>query len=85
MLRAAKNDAEVIICIGNDEGQSGNYPNGASDADRLGHWCTWTFEEIPTFDPIDGADPFAMRFKENATEDGLELRPDADVLASPQG
>lgn len=78
MFRAAKKANGVIICIGNDEGQSGDY-NG------MGTWCSWTFEDIPTFSPVEGADEFAMRFKENATEDGIELRSDSDVLSNPQG
>jgi hypothetical protein len=34
---------------------------------------------------VEGADPRALRFKENDTADGIELRLDADVLAAPQG
>jgi hypothetical protein len=83
--RAAKNDNGVIICIGNDESQSGNYPVGVSDDDRLGVWCDWTFDEFPPFAPIDGVDDKAMRFKENATADGLEVRPDSEVIDSPNG
>lgn len=86
MLRAAKNDNGVIIAIGNDEGQSGNYPIGSSNEARLGVWCGWTFESIPAFDPVVGLDPSIlapMRFKENGTADGIALRSDAEVIASP--
>jgi len=84
-FRAAKNDNGVIICIGNDQGDSGNYPVGSSDETRMGVFCTWTFEEIPEVTNIDGAQEHAMRFKENEAGDNIELRADADVLASPNG
>lgn len=84
MLRCVKNSNGVIIAMGNDENQSGNYPAGS---DALGTWCGWTVEEnaLPAFSPVEGADERAMRFKENVTNDGIELRSDADVLSAPQG
>lgn len=82
MLRAAKNANGVIICIGNDEGDSGDYPN---HGEPQGTWCDWTFESIPSFDPIEGAEERAFRFKENVAGDGMELRLEADVLADPFG
>lgn len=85
MFKAAKNDNGVIIAIGNDEGQMGNYPIGSSDEERMGVWCDWTFEEIPAFEPVEGAEQHAMRFQENAAKDDIELRSDADVLAAPNG
>jgi hypothetical protein len=84
-FRAAKKDNGVIIAIGNDEDQVGNYPVGASNEEKQGTWCTWTFDEIPTFSMIEGVDTVAMRFKENASGDGIELRADEDVIANPQG
>ncbi len=39
--RAAINIDGVVICIGYDENQSGNYLD-------LGTWCNFTFQEIPT-------------------------------------
>lgn len=84
-FRAAKKDNGVIIAIGNDEQEVGNYPVGSSNEEKLGTFCIWTFDEIPAFEAIEGAEEFAMRFKENATEDGIELRLDADVLATPHG
>lgn len=84
MFRCAKNGNGVIIAMGTDQGQSGNYP---SDNDIQGIWCTWTVDEndLPAFSAVSGADPFAMRFKENGTADGIDVRSDADVLATPNG
>jgi len=80
MLRCAKKENGVIMEMGNDEGQSGATSSGNT-------WCSWTVEEsaLPAFAAVEGADDRAMRFKENVTEDGIELRSDEDVLASPQG
>lgn len=85
MFRAAKKANGVIICIGSDESQSGVYPSGAAEGEELGTWCNWTFEEVPTFSAVEGAEERAMRFQENGTADGIELRSDEDVLATPQG
>jgi hypothetical protein len=82
MFRAVKNENGVIIAMGNDENQSGFYPQ---EEGALGSWCSWTFEEVPTFEAIEGAELRAMRFKENTGGDGIELRSDTDVLATPQG
>lgn len=88
MLRCVKNANGVIIAIGNDEGQSGSYPDSTS---TLGTWCTWTVDPsaLPAFSPVAGLDPninkSAMRFKENATADGIDLRTDAEVTAAPNG
>jgi hypothetical protein len=81
MLRCLKNGSGVIVAMGNDEGQSG------ADANMSGTWCEWTINEqdLPAFAAVEGADLFALRFKENGTADGIELRLDADVLAAPQG
>jgi len=76
--RGAKNVNGVIIAIGNDEGQSGDYAG-------MGTWCDFTFESVPTFTPVAGAAESPMMFKENGAADGIELRSDVDVLASPQG
>lgn len=82
MLRAVKNQNGVIICFGNDEGQSGQY---LMEGAPPGEWCAWTFESFPALSAIEGAEERAYRYKENAAGDGIEARPDADVLASPQG
>lgn len=82
MLRAAKNSNGVIICIGNDEGQSGQYPSSGA---ALGEWCSWTVSSLPDLVGIADADIRALRFKENDAGDGIELRSDADVLSAPQG
>jgi len=81
MLRCLKNGNGVIIAMGNDEGQSG------ADANMPGTWCTWTVEEgsLPAFSPVEGAEDNAMRFKENGTGDGIELRADQDVIDLPNG
>jgi hypothetical protein len=84
-FRAAKNSNNVIICIGSDENQSGNYPTGSSNEERQGVWCDWTFAQIPNFAHIEDAEPNAMRFKENEAGDDIELRTDEEVLADPQG
>jgi hypothetical protein len=84
MYRAAKNENGVIICIGMDENQSGNYPNGSSNEERLGVWCDWTFEEFPVLGVIEGAPECSFLLKENVEQDGMELRSEAEVLASPQ-
>ena len=76
--RAAKNEAGVIIAIGNDEGQSGDYVG-------TGTWCSWTFDVVPSFASVDGAVESPMMFKENGTGDGIEVRSDAEVLATPNG
>jgi len=81
MLRAAKNQNGIIVCIGNDEGQSGTFMQG--DVELT--WCDWTFEEIPTFAAIEGAEDRALRFKENLAGDGIELRTNEEVLQDPQG
>lgn len=83
MHRAVKNKNGNIIVVGKDEDQSGNYPAGSSTKTRLGVWCKWTFVELPECAPIEGLDPFALRFKENADKDGMVLRSDAEVLKSP--
>lgn len=81
MLRCLKNENGVIVAMGNDEGQSG------ADAHMAGTWCEWTLEEsaLPALTEIEGAEPTAMRFKENLAGDGIELRSEEDVLAAPQG
>lgn len=84
MYRAVKNANNVIIAIGTDENQSGNYPSGSSDLERQGVWCSWTFSEVPAFAPIAGVEMDALRFKENALANGIELRTDAEVSASPK-
>ena len=85
MYRAVKNTNKIIIAIGSDENQSGNYPDGATDSNKLGVWCEWAFSAIPSLSPIANASPHAMRFKENDAGDGIDLRSDADVLATPNG
>lgn len=81
MLRAAKNQNGVIMCIGNDESQSGTFMQGNVELT----WCDWTFESVPSFVAIEGAEQYAMRFKENLAGDGIELRTDEEVLQDPQG
>lgn len=83
--RAVKDAGGVIIAIGYDESQSGNYPDGSSDEERSGVWCSWTFSSIPEFSAVEASDNFALRFKENDAEDGIELRSDEAVLDNPQG
>jgi len=89
IYRAAKNTNGVIIAIGSDESQSGNYPSGSVDGSNLGVWCSWTDDiaNLPSITaPVVGLDPTILtplRYKENAGANGLELRPDADVVASP--
>lgn len=81
MLRCLKNDNGVIIAIGTNEDQSG------PDAYMPGTWCTWTVAEdaLPSFSDVEGAADRALRYKENGTADGIELRTDAEVLEAPQG
>lgn len=81
MLRCLKNNNGVIIAMGNDEGQSG------LDVRTNGIWCDWTVETnaLPAFSAIEGANPRAMRYKENEAQDGIELRSEAEVLESPNG
>ena len=81
MLRCLKNANGVIIAMGNDVGQSG------ADANMNGTWCDWTIAEnaLPAFNAVVGAEDNAMRFKENETADGIELRTDQEVLDNPQG
>jgi hypothetical protein len=81
VLRAAKNQNGVIVCIGNDESQSGTFVQG--DVELT--WCDWTFEEIPTFVAVEGAEDRVLRFKENLAGDGIELRTDEEVIQDPQG
>ena len=40
IYRAAKDENNVVICIGRDENQSGAYHD-------MGEWCNFTFEQIP--------------------------------------
>jgi len=84
VLRCAKNSNGVIIAMGNDENQSGNYP---SEGDMMGTWCSWTVAEgdLPAFAAVNGADERAMRFEENGTADGIALRVDQDVIDLPNG
>lgn len=81
MLRCLKNENGVIIAIGSDEGQSG------VDANMPGTWCAWTIDEgdMPALHYVEGAEERALRFKENAEQNGIELRSDEDVLAAPNG
>jgi len=84
VLRCAKNSNGVIIAMGNDENQSGNYP---SEGDMMGTWCSWTVAEgdLPAFAAVNGADERAMRFEENLDGDGIELRTDEEIIATPDG
>ena len=81
MLRCLKNENGIIIAIGTDESQSGPDPY------MPGTWCTWTVAEdaLPAFSNIDGASIGALRYKENGTADGIELRTDEEVLDTPMG
>lgn len=80
ILRAAKNQNGVIVVIGSDEGQSGSY-------NEVAKWCTWTIEDIacPILEDIEDADPTALRFKENDSEDGIDVRSEEEVLSDPHG
>jgi len=82
MLRCAKNSNDVIIAMGNDESQSGNYP---SEGAVTGTWCSWTVAEgdLPAFAAVNGADERAFRFEEVAG--AIALRVDQDVIDLPQG
>lgn len=84
-FRCAKNANKVIINIGNDEGQSGNYPQGSGEENRMGVWCDWTMEEIPAFVAVEGAERTANYFQENEDGDGIEIRSDEQVLEHPNG
>lgn len=85
MFRAAKNHNDIIICVDQDQDQSGNYPVGASDDEKLGTWCEWTFDEVPEAPHIDGLDIPSLRYKENADQNGIELRTDEEVILLPNG
>ena len=83
--RAAKNEHNVIIAVGADENQSGNYPLGSSDQDKLGVWCEWTFEEFPDTSSLQQEEKGAMLFKENQSGDGIMLRTEDEIILSPDG
>lgn len=85
IYRAVKNDNGTVIAIGIDESQEGNYPAESSNEERLGVWCEWTFEEMPVLEAIEGAEQYANRYKENESQDGIELRSEEEVLEAPQG
>lgn len=85
-LRAVKNSNSVIIADGTDFDQGGqNYHD-------QGVWCNWIYSSYPEYtqEILDhlatiesGMLPFC--FKENATEDGIELRSLADIQNDPLG
>jgi len=85
MYRTAKNADSIIICIALDEGQSGNYPVGAPDQEKEGEWCEWTFEAIPEIPFVADLPEKSLRFKENADQNGIELRSEEEVIVSPNG
>lgn len=80
ILRAAKNKNGVIVVVGSDEGQSGVY-------NHIAEWCAWTLEDVacPILEDIENASPTALRFKENDSGDGIELRSEEEVLNDPYG
>ncbi len=77
MLRCLKNGNGVIVGMGNDEGQSGQDAAGNT-------WCDWLLDEasVPSFESIEGHER-ALYFKENETEDGIELRTQEEIELSP--
>ena len=85
-LKAVKNANGVIIADGTDFGQSGDY-NG------IGTWCAWSYEAYPELSSeivehiatLDFENNKPLCFKENGTEDGIELRALVDIQATPNG
>lgn len=93
MLRAIKKaDSNVIIAVGHDEQDTGNYPKGSSNEERLGVFCSWTFENFPEVPsevaaliPSNPTEQKPFVFKENGTADGIEVRTVSEIEAAPQG
>lgn len=78
MLRCLKNINGTIIGIDIDRGQSGD------DSFSGGEWCAWTIAEdaFPEVALIEGYAK-ALYFKENAEQNGLELRTQEEIELSP--